>query len=316
MKRSREQTASYAPAKHLFNDPVTPSELPVHKFEVLDPGDHAETPFVAYSHIEPLLFRLALALGKKKSELRIYDPFYCAGSVKVHLGNLGFPMVYNCNEDCYAAWAAGTVPDFDILVTNPPFSGDHIPKTLAFAAKCGKPWFILIPEFCSRKAYYRPTLAIKGSPDASSMGNVGVQGPSSPLISDLCGPIHYLGPQTAAYMFSAPNRGLSGAPLPAKSGVADGGVISGTAGPPRVGHLFAATFQCLWFMALGNSHGPEVLKWWQKKHSASSGCCIADSERALPQLALDPGKKRRVESAARPWRKKLSRQRKAQKKEN
>jgi hypothetical protein len=38
--------------------------------------------------------------GKAPKKLRIYDPFYCAGSVVKHLTELGFPQVYNKCEDC------------------------------------------------------------------------------------------------------------------------------------------------------------------------------------------------------------------------
>lgn len=40
----------------------------------------------------------------------------------------------------------GKLPEFDVLVTNPPFSGDHIERTLAFALACRKPWFLLLPQ--------------------------------------------------------------------------------------------------------------------------------------------------------------------------
>jgi hypothetical protein len=291
---------------------ITPSTLPVHAFTVSDPRDHAETPLAAYEHLEPLLFKLCGALGKSKASLVIYDPFYCAGSMAQHLHSLGFLTVINRNEDCYAAWAEGRTPEYDVLVTNPPFSGDHIPKTLAFAASSGKPWAILIPEFCARKAYYKPALGIavggSGSSSSSSAGgSAGSAGsaapPATPLLSTKCGPIHYLGPKSAAYMFSAPNRGISGAPLLAAS--------AASAPAPRVSHLFAATFQCVWFLALGAAHSGPILTWWQRKVAPSASCCIASSELALPQLALDPGKKRREEEVdKRKWRKKLSRQRK------
>ncbi|CAE7517499.1 unnamed protein product [Symbiodinium microadriaticum] len=38
----------------------------------------------------------------------------------------GFLSVYNQPVDCYAAWEALELPEFDILVTNPPYSGDHV----------------------------------------------------------------------------------------------------------------------------------------------------------------------------------------------
>ena len=42
-----------------------------------------------------------------------------------HLQRLGFESVYNRNEDFYAAIEAGHTPEHDVLVTNPPYSGEH-----------------------------------------------------------------------------------------------------------------------------------------------------------------------------------------------
>jgi hypothetical protein len=275
---------------------ITPAAAPARLFTASDPRDDAETPFEAYRDLEPFLFRLATALGKTKATLRIYDPYFCAGSVAGHLGRLGFPLVRNANEDCYAAQAAGAVPEFDVLVTNPPFSGDHMARALSYAARCGKPWCMLLPEFVARKAYFAPALGgVEG----------GGEGGDAPLRSRLCGPLAFLGPTARAYMFAAPGRGLSGAPTASSGG---GGGDAG--GAPRVAHLFAATFQCVWFLALGAAHSEGVLSWWRKRVAPAAQCALALSERALPQLALDPGKKRREEGGARPWRKKLSRQRK------
>ena len=55
-----------------------------------------------------------------------------------------FTNVSNEPVDCYAVWAEDKVPDFDVLVTNPPFSGDHIEKLMAFCAKKKKPSFLLM----------------------------------------------------------------------------------------------------------------------------------------------------------------------------
>ena len=79
----------------------------------------------AFQDIEPLLFALAARLKKPKADLRIYDPFYCEGSMVAHLNALGFASVYNRNEDFYAVAAGRRLPAFDALLTNPPFSADH-----------------------------------------------------------------------------------------------------------------------------------------------------------------------------------------------
>jgi hypothetical protein len=53
-------------------------------------------------------------------------------------------MVYPCsafecrNEDFYEVKAAGKCPEYDILVTNPPFSGDHLERIFRFVVKSNK----------------------------------------------------------------------------------------------------------------------------------------------------------------------------------
>ena len=82
------------------------------------PADHCETPLAAYRELVPALHRLAEALALSHgcdglapggvsalsasipssdaaatSRLRIYDPYFCTGRVKEHLGTLGFTLV-------------------------------------------------------------------------------------------------------------------------------------------------------------------------------------------------------------------------------
>ena len=112
--------------------------------------DHCETPAHAYHDIEPMLAQVAALLGKEKAGLRIYDPFYCQGAVVRHLSALGYHSVYNRCEDFYGKVAAGTVPEYDVLVTNPPYSHDHIERLLRYCATCKRPWFVLVPNFVVR----------------------------------------------------------------------------------------------------------------------------------------------------------------------
>ena len=87
---------------------TTPVASRDHPFEV-DAADHCETPFQAYQDIEPFLFRIALALKKPKEKLRIYDPYFCEGSVVAHLARLGFTSVHNVNEDFYRNVEEGNI---------------------------------------------------------------------------------------------------------------------------------------------------------------------------------------------------------------
>ena len=91
----------------------------VHSFEAV-PEDHCETSPTAYEDIVPVLRALAEALGKPASELRIYDPYFCAGAAQRHLAKLGFPRCHNVNEDFYLNLVSGNLPAHDVLLTNPP----------------------------------------------------------------------------------------------------------------------------------------------------------------------------------------------------
>lgn len=135
-----------------------------------DPLDHAETPLRAYADVAPLLHLVAGKLGKSASALRIYDPYYCAGSMRAHLASLGFTSVYNACEDFYARLASGTVPEFDVLVTNPPFSGDHIERLLAFCCGIPQPWLILMPQYIFNKPFF---WRLVRSPSAASAAAAG-----------------------------------------------------------------------------------------------------------------------------------------------
>ena len=119
--------------------------------------DHCETPFQAYADIAPLLDALCKSMGKSKSELKIYDPYFCNGSVVNHLSSLGYTNVYNKKEDCYAIWKAQKEPDFDVFITNPPYSSDHIDKLMKYITSTSfgsTPWLLLMPNWVHKKDYY------------------------------------------------------------------------------------------------------------------------------------------------------------------
>lgn len=94
--------------------PATPASVPHPPVEPLRfdaaEEDHCETSPEAYAHIAGLLHAIACARGLKSEELRIYDPYFCNGAVKRHLAALGFPLVYNANEDFYAKQAMAHEP--------------------------------------------------------------------------------------------------------------------------------------------------------------------------------------------------------------
>lgn len=118
-----------------------------HSFEVCA-ADHAETSPQAYEHIVPVA---AAASPKGPAEMTIYDPYFCAGAVIRRLGRLGFPHVYNRNEDFYAVLASAALPEHDLLLTNPPYSADHVQKLLEYLQTRTGPWMALMPAYVAAK---------------------------------------------------------------------------------------------------------------------------------------------------------------------
>jgi hypothetical protein len=128
---------------------------PRYSFQV-DDTDHCETPLEAYLHLTDLLDQVAKSLGKSRSNLSIYDPYYCDGGVKRKLESLGFANVTNSNRDFYDDISKGHTPSYDVLVTNPPYSGVHMEKLLQFCAdNAPKPYMLLLPHFVYTKDYYQ-----------------------------------------------------------------------------------------------------------------------------------------------------------------
>ena len=137
-----------------------------HAFEA-DADDHCETSPEAHANIVNFLVKTADAVGKRPADLVIYDPYYCAGGTRRSFAALGFPNVINRNEDFYAVVAEGRVPEHDVLVTNPPYSADHVERCLTFAARNlaerGRPYFLLLPSYVINKPYYVDALLTGGA---------------------------------------------------------------------------------------------------------------------------------------------------------
>ena len=125
---------------------------------IADQQDHCETAPEAYADVSFLLKATASALNIPQPQLKIYDPYYCNGAVKNHLAALGFDTVYNANEDFYQVLESGQLPDFDVIVTNPPYSGDHPLHLLRFCISSGKPWLALMPNWVYMKPYFDHTV--------------------------------------------------------------------------------------------------------------------------------------------------------------
>jgi hypothetical protein len=110
----------------------------------------------AYETVAPFLKRLESNDCRKN--LAIYDPYFCNGAVCEHLNRLGFDNVYNKKEDCYAQWKSSSTSTGDVIVTNPPYSGDHIQHLMEYVTSekhRNKPFFLLLPNWVVKKDYYQ-----------------------------------------------------------------------------------------------------------------------------------------------------------------
>ncbi|KAJ8605155.1 hypothetical protein CTAYLR_000505 [Chrysophaeum taylorii] len=149
-KHRQHVTALVSKKKKKKNDEeiISPAdETPCVAFAA-DPDDHCETPSEAYADVAPALEWLASRCGKTRGTVHLYDPYWCAGGVKSRLGELGFERVANDNVDCYATWDDR---EYDVLVTNPPYSGDHIARLARYCAVPGCKWLWLVPEWTHKK---------------------------------------------------------------------------------------------------------------------------------------------------------------------
>jgi len=124
--------------------------------------DHCETPVVAYEHLKSFLEKLSTTALKVRpyTHLRIWDPFYCDGSTKRIFLQMGFNIIHQ-NVDFYEIIREEpTIPRYDVLVTNPPYSGDHIDRLLAFVVSqleqesTKKCCCLLLPNWVARKQDY------------------------------------------------------------------------------------------------------------------------------------------------------------------
>jgi hypothetical protein len=123
-----------------------------------EPDDHCETDLKAYEDIACVLKIFCEHRHTCAAKLRIYDPYFCTGRVVEHMASLGFADVYNKCEDFYAVAARHATPECDIVVTNPAYSGEHIPRMLRILTELGKPFCLLMPAYVADKEYFASSL--------------------------------------------------------------------------------------------------------------------------------------------------------------
>jgi hypothetical protein len=144
---------------------------------VVDYNDHFETPLVAYSDLRMSLVEIANQIRKKPEDLVLYDPYWCQGSMVERLRDAGFPHVINQNRDFYKDIQQKKVPgrllfytllvhfhtinitvvclDYDVLITNPPYSGEHKQKLIDYLKAARKPFALLLPVYTATKSYWK-----------------------------------------------------------------------------------------------------------------------------------------------------------------
>lgn len=152
-----------------------------------DYNDHFETPARAYDDIFPLLERALATKDAKRNgtggdgnaggapgsddHATIYDPYYCTGrsadlindAFRRHGSASRVPpsrvRVRHEKRDFYDDVKRDAVPHHDVLVTNPPYSGNHKERCLEFAVdqlrERGRPFFLLMPNYVATKDYFR-----------------------------------------------------------------------------------------------------------------------------------------------------------------
>ncbi|ESL10063.1 hypothetical protein TRSC58_02209 [Trypanosoma rangeli SC58] len=120
-------------------------------------NDHFETSMEALRDVAVVVDQLRrLQRPSAPENFVVYDPYYCAGTVLHHWNALGVQRVIHENRDFYRDIAEGKVPpDYDMLVTNPPFSGDHIERLFDYLVTAKKPFAFLVPDYTATKDWYR-----------------------------------------------------------------------------------------------------------------------------------------------------------------
>jgi hypothetical protein len=119
-------------------------------------ADDRETPSRALEDIIPILSAVCNVCRCELRSLSIYDPYYCNGGIKIRLESLGLDRnrIQNDPTDCYIAQKSGKVKPFDFLLSNPPYSSDHIRRCIHYCVKSQKPWALLLPSNVIHRGWF------------------------------------------------------------------------------------------------------------------------------------------------------------------
>jgi hypothetical protein len=134
-----------------------------------DYNDHFETPEVAYEDVAVLLDWINSAKTSStnspcsnRSDLILYDPYYCQGRTAQLFRDLDFTSIIHEKRDFYHDIESNQVPSHDVIITNPPYSDQHKKQCLDFCweqlVKHNRPFCLLLPAYVAARQYYRQLL--------------------------------------------------------------------------------------------------------------------------------------------------------------
>jgi hypothetical protein len=153
-------------------------------------NDHFETPLQAYLDVKPLLDWFSSVCDHSSNDFvypqsgtsnaaksdssqsgrtsfTLYDPYYCNGRSANFLRQLGYHVVHEA-KDFYLDIANNEVPQYDVLISNPPYSDTHKIQCIDYCFRClfdslknndrGKIFLLLMPSYIATKQYFRDRL--------------------------------------------------------------------------------------------------------------------------------------------------------------
>ncbi|KAL7481924.1 hypothetical protein ACHAW6_007602, partial [Cyclotella cf. meneghiniana] len=236
-----------------------------------NPDDHCETPLQSYHDILCILDELCTVFGKNRETLQIYDPYYCNGSVVKHLESLGYTNVYNRKEDCYATWKANDEPPFDVLLTNPPYSEDHIAKLMTYVTSPSfgsKPFLLLMPNWVHKKDFY--VNITTGGGQEKTQNKKRKRGNHSNIAAATCNPFYIVPKKRYVYLPPPDFRQRKASDV----------------------HKKSSPFSSMWYLWGGTRERNEALMQAFRR-GGKKGCELARSRSALRDLRRGGGMKKK-----------------------
>jgi hypothetical protein len=139
-----------------------------------DYNDHFETPVVAYEDVAVFLDWVNSTKtdsphcsNNNRSDLILYDPYYCQGRTARLFQELGFTNIIHEKRDFYHDIKTNQVPIHDVIITNPPYSDQHKKQCLDFCwdqlQKHDRPFCLLLPAYVAARQYYRQLVQDNGN---------------------------------------------------------------------------------------------------------------------------------------------------------